>query len=160
MISCNWLKLRVHVRVPVVVMDVLCNRALMPNNFRKTAVLKKIWIVNKSFTPKDSTGKNWGRYMQLHALESLFYFLIGLSVIISSTCRLKFPGKKCKQIYGKSKASVWGNLSTVIRPPKFVSKILCCVSLVYNSYFFSEQPFYGNYKLRPRPHEDDCKRKR
>ena len=27
MISCNWLKLRVHVRVPVVVTDVLCNRA-------------------------------------------------------------------------------------------------------------------------------------
>ena len=71
--------------------------------------------------------------MQLHALESLFYFLIGLSVMISSTCRLRFPGKKCKQIYGKSKASVWGNLSTVIRPPKFVSKILCCAALVYSS---------------------------
>ena len=28
MISCNRLKLRVHVRVPVVVTDVLCNRAL------------------------------------------------------------------------------------------------------------------------------------
>ena len=27
MISCNWLKLRVHIRVPVVVTDVLCNRA-------------------------------------------------------------------------------------------------------------------------------------
>ena len=62
--------------------------------------------------------------MQLHVLESLFLFFIDLSVIISSTCRLKFPGKKCRQIYGKSKASVWSNLSTVIRPPKFVSKIL------------------------------------
>ena len=30
MISCNWLELRVHVRVPVVVTDVLCNRALAP----------------------------------------------------------------------------------------------------------------------------------
>ena len=28
MISCNWLKLRVHVRVPAVVTDVLCSRAL------------------------------------------------------------------------------------------------------------------------------------
>ena len=30
---------------------------LMSNNFRKMAVLKKIWIVNQSFTPKDSTKK-------------------------------------------------------------------------------------------------------
>ena len=29
-ISCNWLKLRVHVRVPVVVTHVLCNRAQAP----------------------------------------------------------------------------------------------------------------------------------
>ena len=36
---------------------------LMLNNFRRTAVLKKIWIVNWSFTPKDSTEKNWERYM-------------------------------------------------------------------------------------------------
>ena len=31
---------------------------LMSNNFRRTAVLKKISIVNLSFTPKDSTEKN------------------------------------------------------------------------------------------------------
>ena len=30
---------------------------LMSNNFRRTAVLKKISIVNESFTPKDSTEK-------------------------------------------------------------------------------------------------------
>ena len=33
----------------------------MSNNFRKTTVLKKIWIFNYSFTPKDSTeNKNEG----------------------------------------------------------------------------------------------------
>ena len=36
---------------------------LISNNFRRTAVLKKIWFVNQSFTPKDSTEKIWGRYM-------------------------------------------------------------------------------------------------
>ena len=28
---------------------------LISNNFRRTAVMKKIWFVNQSFTPKDST---------------------------------------------------------------------------------------------------------
>ena len=37
---------------------------LMSNNFRRVAVLKKIWIANSSFTPKDSTEKNWGRYVR------------------------------------------------------------------------------------------------
>ena len=37
---------------------------LMSNNFLRTAVLKKIWIVNLSFTPEDSTEKYWGRYMR------------------------------------------------------------------------------------------------
>ena len=32
-----------------------------------------------------------------------------------------------------------------LEPQKFVSRILCCTALVYNSFFFSEQPFYGNY---------------
>ena len=57
-----------------------------------------------------------------------------------SFCRLKFPGKNCRQIYRKSKASVWRNLST-----GFVSRILCCVALIYKSLFFREQPFYENY---------------
>ena len=30
-----------------------------------------------------------------------------------SSCRLKIPGKNCRQIYLKSKVSVWRNLSTV-----------------------------------------------
>ena len=48
-------------------------------------------------------------------------------------------------MYGKSKASLWRNLSTQVRPKKFFSTILCFVALVYKSYFFSEQPFYGNH---------------
>ena len=36
---------------------------LMSNYFPRTAFLKKISIVNQSFTPKDSTENNWGRYM-------------------------------------------------------------------------------------------------
>ena len=49
-----------------------------------------------------------------------------------------------RQIYGKSKASLWRNLSTGT-PPKCFRTILCFVALVYNWFFFSEQPFYGIY---------------
>ena len=40
-----------------------------------------------------------------------------------------------RQIYGKSKASLWRNLSTGT-PPKFFRTILCFVALVYNWYIF------------------------
>ena len=49
-----------------------------------------------------------------------------------------------KYNYGKSKASPGRNLSNGT-PPKSFSTILCFVALVYKSYFFSEQPFDGNY---------------
>ena len=80
--------------------------------------------------------------MQLHVLEPLFKIIHTLSEKIFSSCRLKFAGKNCRQIYGKSKARVWRNLGTIsLRCPKFVSKILCCVALVYNSYFFQNSRF-------------------
>ena len=49
-----------------------------------------------------------------------------------------------RQIYGKSKASLWRNLSTGT-PPNFFqdNPLLCSFSL--QLIFFSEQPFYGNY---------------
>ena len=53
-------------------------------------------------------------------------------------------GENYRQIYRKSKASLWRNLSTGM-PLNFFRIILCFVALVYNWYFFSEQPFYGNY---------------
>ena len=43
--------------------------------------------------------------------------------------------ENCRQIYGKSKASLWRNLSTGT-PPKFFSAILCFVALVHNYIFF------------------------
>ena len=49
-----------------------------------------------------------------------------------------------RQIYGKSKASLWRNLSTGT-PPKFFNTILCFVALSLQLIFLSEQPFYGNY---------------
>ena len=72
--------------------------------------------------------------MQLQALEPLFKILYTFVCKKLSSCRLKFPGKNCRQIYGKSKASIWRSLGTVT-DPKFVSKILCCVALAYKSYF-------------------------
>ena len=108
---------------------------LVSNNFRKTAFLKKIWIVTYSFTPNDYTEKHWGRYMQLHALERLFFFVCKNF----SSFRLKYPGKNCRQIHRKSNTSVWRKLSTVTAP-----KILCC-SFSLQLIFFSEQPFYANY---------------
>ena len=60
---------------------------------------KKKWIVNESFTPKDSTEKNWGRHI-LHALEDLEPLY---KIFYTFACK-KVLGK-IRQIYGKSKAS-------------------------------------------------------
>ena len=75
--------------------------------------------------------KNWGCYLHYN------YFLkfSTHSSVIFFLCRPEFPGKTCRQIYGKYKASDCRNVSTGT-PPKFVSRILCCVALVYKSYFF------------------------
>ena len=58
----------------------------------------------------------------------------------------KVPGKlQTNKLYGKSKASLWRNLSTDTSP-SFFSAILCFVVLVYNRIVFcSEQAFYRNY---------------
>ena len=45
---------------------------LMSNNLRKVAVLKKIWIANSSYTPKESTGKKLRALRALKDLEPLF----------------------------------------------------------------------------------------
>ena len=73
----------------------------MSKNFRKTAVLKKIWIVTYIFTPNDSSEKIRGRYMQLYALQPL------LKIFYTFACK-RFPGKNCRQICGKSEARVCG----------------------------------------------------
>ena len=78
--------------------------------------------------------------MQLHALVPLFKIFYTFVSKNFSSCRLKFPGKNCRQIYGKSKASVWRNLSTATAPKQ--NPLLCSFSLHF--IFFSEQPFYGN----------------
>ena len=74
--------------------------------------------------------------MQLNVLEPLFKIFYTFVCKNCFSCRLKFPGKNCRQIYGKSKASIWRNLSTVTAATKIVSRILCCVALVYNSYIY------------------------
>ena len=86
-----------------------------------------------------SKGFYWKHLRALHALEDLeplFKFPIHLSVGKSREIY--------RQTYGKSKASLWRNLSTGT-PPKFFRTFLCFVALLYNWYFFSEQPFYGNH---------------
>ena len=47
--------------------------------------------------------------MQLYALEPLF------KIFYTFACK-RFPGKNCRQICGKSEASVWRNLSVVTAP--------------------------------------------
>ena len=54
--------------------------------------------------------------MQLHVLEQLFKIYRTFVYKNFSSCRLTFPGKNCRQIYGNSKAIVWGNLSTGTAP--------------------------------------------
>ena len=97
---------------------------LMSNNFRKVAVLKKIWIANSSYTPKESTEKKLRALRALKDLEPL------LKIFYTFLCK-KVPGK----MYGKCEASFWRNLSTGT-PQKVFSTILCFVALVYKSYFF------------------------
>ena len=71
--------------------------------------------------------------MQLHApCLGTFLFL-----------RLKFPGKNCRQIDGKSKASVWRNLSTVTAPKICQQTALLCFALL--CIFFKNSRFCGNY---------------
>ena len=52
-----------------------------------------------------------------------------------------------RQIYGKSKASLWRNLSTGT-PPKFFRTILCFVALVYNLYFFRKAVMRKLFDIR------------
>ena len=48
-----------------------------------------------------------------------------------SSFRLQFPGKNCRQRYGKSNTSVWRKLSKVTAP-----KILCCRFSLQLIFFF------------------------
>ena len=85
---------------------------------------------------KKSEGVTWS-YIQLQAPEPL------LKIVCENiySCRL-IPGKNCKQMYGKSKASDRRNLSTVTAPKIcLLSKIPCCVTLVYKSYLFQNSRF-------------------
>ena len=52
--------------------------------------------------------------------------------------------KPREKLHGKSKASLWRNLSTDTLP-NFFSTILCFVALLQFIYFFSVKPFCGNY---------------
>ena len=75
-------------------------------------------------------------------LFKIFYTFV--CKIFSSQCRLTFLGKNCRKIYGKSKASVWRNLSTVTAPKICLyNPLLCSFSLQF--IFFQNSRFYGNY---------------
>ena len=52
----------------------------MSHTFRRTAILKKIWIVNLSFTPKHSTEKKSRALHALKDLEPIFKLSIHLSL--------------------------------------------------------------------------------
>ena len=105
---------------------------LMSNNFRKTTVLKKYEFSTKAsllrILPKKIEGVIWVRRPRTTFLK----FSIHLSVRKSR--------ENWRQIYGKSKASLWRNLSTGT-PPNFFRTILCFVALVYNWYFFQNSRF-------------------
>ena len=84
----------------------------------------------------------WKNFKALPALEppfKIFYTFVCKNI---SSCCLKFPGKNCRWIYEKTRASDWRNLSTVPAPKICFFPLLCSFSLQF--VFFSEQPFYGN----------------
>ena len=68
----------------------------------------------------------------LHALEDLKTFF-------TFFCK-NFPGKITDK-YIENLKQAFGEILAQERPQKFVSKILCCVALVYNSYFFQNSRF-------------------
>ena len=71
--------------------------------------------------------------MKLYALEPLFKIFDTFVCKNFSSCQLKFPGKIAgKQLCGKSKTSVWRNLSTVMAQKIcFKNPLLCGVSLQF-----------------------------
>ena len=77
--------------------------------------------------------------MQLNALEPLLKIFYIFIYKIFFSCRLKFPYKNFRQLYGKSKASqcLEKFKHSYVPPKTHVGKILCCVALeVYKSKFF------------------------
>ena len=87
--------------------------------------------------------------MQLNVLEPLFKIFYTFVCKNCFSCRLKFPGKNCRQIYGKSKASIWRNLSTVTAATKICQQnpLLRSFSLqfiyiyIYIFFFFQKSRF-------------------
>ena len=70
----------------------------------------------------------------------LLKFSIHLSVKISLILQTKISRENCKQIYWKSKESVWRNFGRVTTPQNWLVKSFA-VTLVYNSYFFQNSRF-------------------
>ena len=105
---------------------------LISNNFRRTAVLKKYDLQTKASLLRIVL-KNLTALYALEDLEPLFKFPIHLSLGKSQ--------ENYRQTYGKSKASLWRNLSTGTPPHIFKDNpLLCTFSL--QLIFLSEQPFY------------------
>ena len=81
--------------------------------------------------------------MQLQELEPLLK--------ISIHCRSKYlflPTKISRKKlqtniseYVENLKQVCGQMEAQVLPPKFFSKILCCVAFIYNSYFYQNSRF-------------------
>ena len=73
-------------------------------------------------------------------LQRLALVYIRVSIHLS----VMFPGLSYRQMYRKLEKVVLG-LPVHVTLSMFSSRILGSEASVYKSYFFSEQPFYGNY---------------
>ena len=78
--------------------------------------------------------------MQLHALEPLYTIFYTLVCKNVSSCWLKFSGKIVNK-YMENLRQTSGEIWAQLQPQKFASRILCCVALSYNSYFFQNSRF-------------------
>ena len=70
--------------------------------------------------------------------------LIRIALDFPYICLQFFAGLSYRQMYRKFKKVVLG-LLVHVTPSNVFRRILRSEALVYKSYFFSEQPFYGNY---------------
>ena len=85
-----------------------------------------------------------GFYQQILGAATVLKFLQKLSLDFPHICLQFFPGNFYRQIYRKFVKKVLGLLAHVT-PSNFFCRILKSKALVYSSYMFLKQPFYGNY---------------
>ena len=121
------------------------NRQWLEEQFSKRRSVSKATKSESRFCPRSDAISFRGLCSPRLRVRNLLIDLITVfDAILTSRQTCQDLKSLYVQIYGKSKARLWRNLSTGT-PRKFFGTILCFVAVSLQLIFFSEQPFYGNY---------------